>query len=45
MTQVNRYVAFGMEICSDLVMPELSIKQEEGSIDPCVEIKSSDHTQ
>lgn len=45
MTQVNRYVAFGMEIRSDLVLPELSIRQEEGSIDPRVEIKRSDHTQ
>ena len=45
MTQVNRYVAFGMEIRSELVLPELPIRQEEGSIDPCVEIKRSDHTE
>ena len=45
MTQVNRHFAFGMEIRSDLVLPELSIRQEEGAIDACVEIKRSDHTQ
>ena len=44
MTPVNRYVAFRMEISSDLVLPELSIRQGEESVDPCIEIKRSDHT-
>jgi hypothetical protein len=42
MTQVNRHFAFGMQIRSELVLPKLSITQEEGSVDPCFEIKRSD---
>jgi hypothetical protein len=44
MTQGNRYFPFGMEVRSDLVLPELPTIHE-GNIDTCVEIKTCDHTR